>query len=1435
MSVVENARNLTTKDNLPLTIGHYLRNMALLTDQYFERLENYKEKNRQRIYLKDIDCPPVWEDKLKEYIPNTYFYLNESTGEIGGPGAVNEHTPNITGSRKGRGIAPAGDLMSSLPKDMRAENLMCYIGHEGTYTPAHREMCATLGHNIMVEASGTINDEGEHERPGSSIWFMTETKDRHLVAEYWLSILGHDIEVESHFAQIVALKKAPFKVYVIEQKPGDLILIPPLAPHQVWNRGTRTMKVAWNRTTVETLEMAFSEALPNARMVCRDEQYKCKAIVYFTLLKYSSLVKLVLEGRQQPGEAALLYRYDRKMRQLQKDFKRLLILYKSVLLSETFNPDITQERPEFIPFDSNVTCSYCRGNIFNRFLTCPSCKDAFATGVDEPYDVCMECYVMGRSCGCISGLKWVEQWKWKDLCRSYEEWRKLYILLDGGLVDGSLYTLQEERRFQLKKPLAQICQEQLRSRPWRDYKNPKANAAEDEENEEEEVLVNEDGTIKKTTKKHSKKYLRTHHPCHVCLHRHPDWKMANCTKCARYWCYGSLFRAHDLMPQTIMEDPRWVCPHCQMRCSTGACRRDPRQHPHEPKGTLLGHDTRKVADVRSVESLVDFSVSNLNWLKETKEAPTQSVRLDQRKEEAERAKQVEPSLDGNYVDDDEDEVAIPGSQGQQTASNGDYSRIEFSPGTPVGGAIDPALLGPPEAARPSTDRAVSNTILRDAMDANGDDIARMESYAGETPYLYPEPSYGEHSDSQLPRKRPLEDNVTADEQIKRVTKKKRKVAEDGANGADDDRNAPPAQSDALKEFRKHQERKMLEEARKADRYNQAYAALKGRRKVVRLKVSSHQLAQLRAQNVQPNPRPGQNRTVGQQNGAARRDGGVGDVADAGAGVNAGNDTILIRSDVAVAPLAPADVFPDSLSRNTNVAASALTSANPNQKQSKTQFRYRVEDDDDFGARRDRRRRRPQSTTNALGGGGPNGSFTSVNNKPRKAKRARYEEITISGSESDGNDDEHNDGNIGQNAVSGNERRRRALLAKRQRDGDENLPAELPDDWKDGRASRAKGRNRPNARNSDGGAVVGLEAAAAGETRMSGATAKKVRFSTGGSGVAARIRPAGMRKTKQPAAQRKNVAYVEVESDEEEEEDVDDNNDIDDNDRYEDISGNDGIYGGSSTSGAVVRDAALPQLDGPSAPLPVHSGFADVAINRQTAPNTTNPDASSSFSSLQHTRPKFTREAPRAKQQARPQGVLATALGSSTGAANGKGSSRTTTAMLSTNNHNDNNNNTSTQRSSHHHRDPRRHHQHHRNGSTAKPPASRPDVSSSSTITATANTTTDTTANTTAAKSAEENLRAKMMAAAEWGDLIDGTFDDEVDDDNYNGITTTATTKNNKNSYKEKSNLGSDLDSDSDSDSDSDPDGGVIPARSGARSGARPGAGSGAKATVVVRA
>ncbi|KFZ15070.1 hypothetical protein V501_02893, partial [Pseudogymnoascus sp. VKM F-4519 (FW-2642)] len=677
----EQVRDIANHTNVPMTIGHYLNSLEKLTRQWTPT--NFRDAKRQRLYLKDIDCPEAWDHQLREYIPQTLLYLNNCVGEKGGPGSVHERD-KYNHLVMGQGIAPAGDLMSNLPPEMRAENMMCYIGHEGTYTPAHREMCATVGQNIMVETS----DVGKGEKPGSSIWFMTETKDREVVSEYFLSMLGHDIEVENHFAQIVAWKKAPFPVYIVEQKVGDFILIPPLAPHQVWNRGTRTMKVAWNRTTVETLEMALSEALPRARMVCRDEQYKCKAIVYYSLLRYYTDLQKA-EKEEESGFGAYQsepVRFAPRVRQLQRDFKRLFGLYKTILVSEMFSPDMPKEKNvEFIQFDSNVTCSYCRCNIFNRFLTCKTCVGELENGDEDTYDICMDCYAMGRSCACLSNLQWVEQWRWPELTKRYDVWRAMVLYIDGHVDNTSPQTLEIERQHSGKKPIAQICQEQLKKRPWRDITKPHVLDPLPGDSDVEPEADDEGRPKKRKGKRQSLAEKKHRSTCHICRKMEADWKLAFCTTCPLSYCYGTLWRAFDIKPEKIMETLDWQCPKCRLICSCGACRRvnSSKQIPYQPKGTLLGHDTRMVADPRSVESLVDFSRTNLAWLKgEEDTAPKDSVRMKKLMEKA----QAEKSRDETLEED---------------SGMGQHMDSQHMDMRPVGDAIDPALLSGGDGGAPT--------------------------------------------------------------------------------------------------------------------------------------------------------------------------------------------------------------------------------------------------------------------------------------------------------------------------------------------------------------------------------------------------------------------------------------------------------------------------------------------------------------------------------------------------------------------------------------------------------------------------------------------------------------------------------------------------------------------------------------------------------------
>ncbi|KAL8409421.1 hypothetical protein RB594_007740 [Gaeumannomyces avenae] len=669
----EAVRDIGSQSDMRMTIGHYLRSMKQLTNQWTP--SNFRDERRQRLYLKDIDCPPEWHDRLQKILPANVFYMNDNIDQRG-------RQPDAD-SFEDRSIAPSGDLMSSLPEEMHAQNLMCYIGHEGTYTPAHREMCASLGQNIMVEASTDENGE----KAGSSVWFMTETKDREVVKEFFLSMLGHDIEIEKHFAQINAWKKATFPVYVVEQKVGDFILVPPLAPHQVWNRGTRTMKVAWNRTTVETLEMALHEALPKARLVCRDEQYKNKAIIYYSLKKYCRDIRS-LEENQDAGWLDIgqdIMRNSARSKQMMHDFKKLFSLFTEILVGEMFGHKETNV--EFIEFDSNITCSYCRANIFNRFLTCKHCVRMLVNGDEDTYDICMECYAMGRSCVCTSNLTWCEQWDWAELVENYETWRTMIITDDGYIdINNSPLPLEIARRKNNKKSLAQICQEQLRRRPFKDI----TKIDEPEAQEPSDVEVDDEGRPVKKKKGRKKKKGEVYR-CHVCCHKDNTFRLAFCSNqgCTEAYCYGTLYRAFDMMPQDVMAIERWKCPRCTGICNCGSCRRLGTTTPYTPKNTLLGHDTKRIADDRSIELLVDFRIHNLNWLKATGEEgrSQDSRRMQKLKEQAEadKAGSSQPSAD----------PTVPGDGAvQPPATNGYGDQSNILGGGPVAdGPVDQQAHG----------------------------------------------------------------------------------------------------------------------------------------------------------------------------------------------------------------------------------------------------------------------------------------------------------------------------------------------------------------------------------------------------------------------------------------------------------------------------------------------------------------------------------------------------------------------------------------------------------------------------------------------------------------------------------------------------------------------------------------------------------------------
>jgi Zinc-finger domain of monoamine-oxidase A repressor R1 len=323
-----------------------------------------------------------------------------------------------------------------------------------------------------------------------------------------------------------------------------------------------TIKAAWNRTTIDTLELSLSETLPAYRHVCRDEQYKNKAIVHQSLLELSRFSPHVLISSP--------FKHD--------SFMRLFRLYTQLLVNEWIPAEhYANLRMEKIPQEFNVICSFCGTNIWNRFLTCKSCLQLDVEGDIDSFDICLECYSRGRSCRDITNLVWVQQEKWSDLMNLWERCRGIYQFLGGDDIDD----FHTETTISLgRKTLAGVCIDELSRRP--DPHRPPS------------VPIKEG-------------------LCHTCKVRHPDWKMVYCTRegCHRAYCFGNLFRQFDQDPFDVLSKLEgYTCPVCRGVCNCGACRKRADQTGYEPKLRCGGINPRLVADPRSVECLFETNRSN---------------------------------------------------------------------------------------------------------------------------------------------------------------------------------------------------------------------------------------------------------------------------------------------------------------------------------------------------------------------------------------------------------------------------------------------------------------------------------------------------------------------------------------------------------------------------------------------------------------------------------------------------------------------------------------------------------------------------------------------------------------------------------------------------------------------------------------------------------
>lgn len=326
----------------------FVRNLTDWTDQalplseFLARCDSqriYSPEQRDKLYGKDLPCPAPWREALDKLVHPRLAYHGKQ------------------------------DVSASLHLKARPETLMCYFGPGHTCTPLHRDLCSSLGQNLMVWS----------DPDASSLWMITHPDDAEAVDKY-IASKGGDPHSEGYAPHPKELANAPFSLFCWKQRVGDLVLIPSRASHMVVNEGGRTMKAAWSRLTVDTLTSALFSDLPLYQRICRLESYHIRPVIEQTLTSFTVQVEMNLATQRDVTST------------LVRDLRNLLQLYDAIL-SDEYVPewrDIAVEGGH----DSYVECDFCGAGVLHGYFECPAGET-----------LCALCYCQGRLCSCANAIE----------------------------------------------------------------------------------------------------------------------------------------------------------------------------------------------------------------------------------------------------------------------------------------------------------------------------------------------------------------------------------------------------------------------------------------------------------------------------------------------------------------------------------------------------------------------------------------------------------------------------------------------------------------------------------------------------------------------------------------------------------------------------------------------------------------------------------------------------------------------------------------------------------------------------------------------------------------------------------------------------------------------------------------------------------------------
>jgi len=356
---------------------------------------------------------------------------------------------------------------------------MAYVGSEGSSSGFHRCFSSTVALNLLVEASdGPVICIGTN--------FASQQKYDSMMANRgvsphvdWMN-LGPD-----------ELKKADFPLYVHEQKVGDLVVNPPATAHQVWNMGTVTTKLVWNILHPLSLEVGFNYVQPPFNRLCHPDVARTNLSLACAML---SLLRGELPGLLPP------------------DLPLLTRLFQEMVRDESIDEQVAAPMQLVRMADTVIaTCNFCGTAIWNRHVRCNDCND---------FDLCLSCFLSGRSCEHTSSYSWAEIVP-PEMCER--------VLSRAREILG--YQTENSKITERRKSLGTAVNELIRA-----------------------------------------KRTSVTRLCHLCRIDHPEWKGRRCDKCTAFFCFRGLYRHFDVNSTDVIRHASlWTCPKCLETCNCRCC------------------------------------------------------------------------------------------------------------------------------------------------------------------------------------------------------------------------------------------------------------------------------------------------------------------------------------------------------------------------------------------------------------------------------------------------------------------------------------------------------------------------------------------------------------------------------------------------------------------------------------------------------------------------------------------------------------------------------------------------------------------------------------------------------------------------------------------------------------------------------------------------